>query len=135
MKIISKIIYVILGVILFLGGGIALFNSTMAIPNIEDFEIASNESVLQLVDGFAHILKETGAAVIAIAALHFFGLFKFEKMTEINIILLLFWVIMAGIHWYEFILGNRTITSPLINSIPAILIIIVILFRKKIKAL
>lgn len=146
MKIISKIIYGILGGILLLGGLIILFNPIMAMPNVDELlKIPPNNSagpeydfivvtVFKIVENFSHFLKETGAAVITLGVFHLWGVFNFQKMSQPNYILLLFWVIMAGIHWYEFAVGNRTISSPLINSIPTLLMTLVIFCRKKIDA-
>ena len=132
MKIITKIIYAVLGILLVLGGGIALFHPTIGIPVFTaDIDTICDAPVNAIADSFTHFTMETGAAMLTLGTIFIYAIFNLEKMKKLNYLLLLFWVIMGGIHWVEFMNGNRTITSPLINSIPTILMGIVIFLRKR----
>ena len=132
-SILSKIIYALLGFILIVGGGIALFHSTVLLPNVNIIDINEVDIpyFLKMTDHFVHFTKEMGAAVLTLGLVFGYALFNLEKMEKLNYILLFFWLVMGGIHWLEFFQGNRTFVSPLINSIPFLLMGMVIFLRKK----
>jgi len=128
---ISKIIYGLLSLILILGGGIGLLNPGMNIPISEGLSEINAGYFLKLQASLIHHTQELGAAVLALGGLCLWAVFNTSKMTQLNYILLLFFLLLGGIHWYEYFIGNRTLMSPLINSIPIGLMAIVMIFSKR----
>jgi len=133
MKILPKLIHGILGAILVLGGAYTLFQPNVFLPAWEE-NLPPTEYAVAVSESLKHITIEFGAAFLTVGLLHVWSIFNSEKSTSTNYILLLFWFMMSAIHWVEFMNGNRTINSPLINSIPLILMGICIFLTPKSKS-
>ena len=129
---ISKVIYLLLGGLFLLGGIIAIINPNIGIPVRED---GSTNEVMGytalLVDELLHATMELSSTFIGLGTVMLWKALNFEKTAVLDYLFLLFFIIFAGIHWFEFIQGTRSIMSPLTNSIPLLLLTIVIFLRKK----
>ena len=118
----KSIIYGILGFIFSIGGIIGLVYPDANIPN----NINEVREIL-------HATMELASAIIPIGFLLIWSAFNVRKTIKLNYFYLLFFLLFSGVHWYEFLIGNRQVLSPLFNSIPMILIIIVILLPSSLK--
>jgi hypothetical protein len=114
-----RFIYAALGVVFTTGGCIALFNPESNLippetsPSIEGYILTLTENVL-------HTTMELATAIIPIGLLLIWAAINPNQTEKINYFFLLFFILFSSIHWYEFFRGNRTIISPLINSIPLV---------------
>lgn len=66
----------------------------------------------------AHLVREGGALGVFVGLMAFWGLFHFEQRRPVHFALLLLGALFAGIHWADYFGGDRTLLSPLLNSIP-----------------
>ncbi|MEZ4778333.1 MAG: hypothetical protein R2786_03025 [Flavobacteriaceae bacterium] len=117
----KSIVYGILGLLFSIGGSIGLINP-------KQNATATNEQIAQ---DLIHTTMELGAAILPIGFLLIWSALNPKKVQKLNYFFILFFLLFASIHWYEYLLGNRQIESPLLNSIPLILIIIVFAFNTK----
>jgi len=65
-----------------------------------------------------HILREAGAAGIFIGLMSIWCIFNYEKRTAVHYFLVVYAFLMAAIHWFEYLTGHRQLMSPLLNSVP-----------------
>lgn len=69
-----------------------------------------------------HILQEFGCSLAFLGLISWWYSFNLDKGKAINLILTIFFVLLALVHWIDFFKGNLSITSPLINSIPMLVL-------------
>lgn len=65
-----------------------------------------------------HILREHGATAIFLGLMSFWCIPHYEQRRAVHYFLMLFGLLLAGIHWVDFFNGNRPLMSGLINSVP-----------------
>ena len=75
-----------------------------------------------------HLGRELGAAVVFVGFMHAWCLVHYERRIAVHLGLMLFAVLFAGIHWYDWAGGRRGIVSPLVNSIP--LVVLAVMLRR-----
>jgi len=105
LRIIHRIIYYLFGLLLLLFSIFSIFNKSCA-------EVYSPNSY--------HLMRELGIAYLFVGLVSLWCGYRMTYSKEIRILLIVFFLLFAGFHWVEFASGNRTLTSPLLNSIPAI---------------
>ncbi|MEO8435958.1 MAG: DUF4345 family protein [Pyrinomonadaceae bacterium] len=66
----------------------------------------------------AHLLREQGAATIFLGLMSFWCIFNFDRRRIVHAFLTLFALLMAGIHWFDYLAGRRPLLSGLLNSVP-----------------
>lgn len=120
-----RLIYGALGAVFLLAGIAGLL--FLSLPEGDP----QSEFATSLAQGLTHLSMELGAAILALGSLMLWRAVTDTKSAPLDNLFLGFFLIFAGIHWVEFIYGNRTIVSPLINSIPFSLFVGVLLLRKQ----
>jgi uncharacterized membrane protein len=65
-----------------------------------------------------HILREQGASAIFIGLMGFWCLFHYEQRRVVHYFLTLFALLLAAIHWFDYLEGHKPLMSGLINSVP-----------------
>ena len=63
-----------------------------------------------------HNLREQGAAFIFLGLMSLWCTFNYERSRTIHYFLTLFNLLIAGIHWNDFVKGYLPMASPLFNS-------------------
>jgi hypothetical protein len=77
-----------------------------------------------------HILREEGAAGVFIGLMSIWCIFNYEKRTAVHCFLIVYAFLMAAIHWFEYLIGHRHLVSPLLNSVPfAVFVLMALLSR------
>ena len=87
-----------------------------------------------LSDEALHITQEAGAAVIALAVLCAACAWRYESSSLGHSILTLFFVLIAVIHWADYLREMREISSPVLTSLPAIVFIALGFLRRRAEA-
>ncbi len=113
MKKLGFIIYAVLGGIAILYGIANLFFPAMLIKD------AASSFTL------SHLLREQGAAGIFIACMSFWCIFNYERRRAVHYFLMVFAFLLAAIHWFDFLSGHLTWMSPLYNSAPLLLLLVI----------
>lgn len=67
---------------------------------------------------FAHILREQGAAAIFIGLMAFWCIFNYERRRAVHYCLMVWVLLLAAIHWFDYFAGHLSWMSPLYNSVP-----------------
>lgn len=69
-----------------------------------------------------HLLREEGALGVFLGLMAFWCFTHFEERRPVHFALLVFAALFSLIHWREYLLDNRSIGSPLANSVPLLLL-------------
>jgi hypothetical protein len=107
---IARTVYVLIGVLGVIGGLTALVEPALALPP---------DALSPLT---AHLVREQGAEGIFIGLMAFWCLYHFEQRRLVHHALLLFAALFAAIHWAEYFASRRPIMSPLLNSVPFVML-------------
>jgi hypothetical protein len=83
----------------------------------------------------AHHLREQGASVLFVGLISFWCVFNYEQTRIVHYCLLVFAFALAAIHWFEFLEGNRTLASPLLNSVPFAILLLTSFFLPRSKTI
>ena len=65
-----------------------------------------------------HILREQGASAIFVGLMAFWCVFHYEQRRVVHYFLTLFALLLAGIHWFDYLNGHKPLMSGLVNSVP-----------------
>lgn len=114
-----SILYGILGFVFTIGGIIGLIYPKL--------NIAENQHTIP---ELIHTTMELGAAITPIGMLLIWSAFSSNKTVTLEYFYLIFFLLFSTVHWYEFLLGNRQIFSPVINSIPLLMIIVIFILPR-----
>jgi len=118
MKKINSVIYGLFGAGAILYGGAALLFPAVLESN-------ATQSVR-----FAHLLREQGAAAIFIGLMSFWCIFNYERRRGFHYCLMVFTFLLAAIHWGDYLAGHLGWMSPLYNSVPFLVLLIMALFSR-----
>jgi hypothetical protein len=77
----------------------------------------------------AHLVQEQAAGGVFIGLMALWCARHRELNRPVHLALLVFTFLFAAIHWMEFVHARRTIASPLVNSIPFLLLLASTPFR------
>jgi hypothetical protein len=81
---------------------------------------------------FAHILREQGAAAIFVGLMAFWCIFNYERRRSVHYFLMVFAFLLAAIHWFDYLAGHLPWMSPLYNTVPfVVLLIMAVLSRSR----
>ena len=72
----------------------------------------------------AHLIREQGAEGVFIGLMAFWCLLNFDRRRPVHIALLIFAALFAGIHWAEYFHARRHLSSPVLNSIPFLALVV-----------
>jgi uncharacterized membrane protein len=119
MKKVHKTIYALIG-------GVALVYgvATLFFPAILEKE-AANDALL------AHILREQAALAIFLGCMSLWCIFNYERRRAVHYFLIVVTVLFAAIHWFDYLADRRHLISPLINTVPLILLLLMMTTRKE----
>src|SRR5687767_1057623 len=105
-EIAAKIVYGMLGSLFLVLGVIALVAPAAALPP---------EGHSPLV---AHLVREQGAHAVFLGLMSFWCLRHLSQRVFVHYALLAFAALFSAIHWSEFLNGNRSLLSPILNTLP-----------------
>ena len=77
-----------------------------------------------------HLLREQGAAGVFIGLMFFWCIFNEDRRTAVHYFLTLFAFLVAAIHWFDFFGGHLSWKSPLYNSIPFLILLLMALINR-----
>jgi len=118
MKTLNRVIYCVFGAVALLYGAIALVS-----PGQLESEARHS---LEL----AHLMRELGAAGVFIGLTAFWCAVNYERSRSVHCLLMVFTFLLAAIHWFEYLTGNRELMSPLVNSVPFAVLLIIAVVRR-----
>lgn len=72
----------------------------------------------------AHLLREQGAAGVFIGLMFVWCIFNEEKRTAVHYFFTLFAFLVAAIHWLDFFKGHLSWKSPLYNTVPFLILLL-----------
>ncbi len=79
---------------------------------------------------FAHILREQGAAAIFVGLMAFWCIFNYERRRAVHYFLLVFAFLLAVIHWHDYLAGHLPWMSPIVNTVPFVVLLIMAVFSR-----
>jgi len=109
----ARIVYAVLGTVFAGLGIVALVRPSIVVS-------AANDNALT-----AHLTREQGAEALFVGLMTWWCAFQGRERRPIHFMLLLFAFLFAAIHWAEYVHGRRQIVSPLVNSIPFLMLLVV----------
>ena len=78
----------------------------------------------------AHAMRENGAAGIFIGLMAFWCAFNYERRRSVHYCLMVFALLLAAIHWVDYFAGHLPWISPVYNSVPfTVLLVMAVLDR------
>jgi hypothetical protein len=113
MKRIPTVVYILFGI-----GALIIGVASLLIP-----ERLAEEAVNS--PHLAHIMREQGASMIFVGLVAFWYGFNHGGNRIVHYSLLVFAFALSAIHWFEYLNDNRTLASPLINSIPLVALLLI----------
>ena len=66
----------------------------------------------------AHNLRELGASGVSLGLMALWCSFNYERSRMVHHVLTLFTLMLAAIHWHDFVTGHLPLASPLYNTFP-----------------
>ena len=112
MKKANQIIYGIYGALAILVGIVSLL--------FQGLLISEAHRTFQL----SHILREGGAAGIFVGLMSIWCIFNYERRAAVHYFLIVFAFLMAAIHWFDYLTGHLNWMSPLYNTVPFIVLVL-----------
>ena len=71
-----------------------------------------------------HIFREEGAAAIFVGLMSFWCIFNYERRTTVHYFLMVLAFLLAAIHWFDYLTGHLNWMSPLYNTVPLIVLVV-----------
>ena len=78
----------------------------------------------------AHILREEGAAGVFIGLMLIWCIFNEDRRTPVHYFLTVFAFLMAAIHWWDFLHGHLSWKSPLYNTVPFLILLLMAVINR-----
>jgi hypothetical protein len=119
MKKFALIIYGIFGTFAIVFG-----TATLLVPTVLQSEATQSFH-------FAHNLREQGAAIVFIGLMAFWCLFNYERSRTVHYLLMVFLLLDAGIHWFDYLGGRLPLASPLYNTLPFVVFAAIAAFNRR----
>ena len=89
------------------------------------------ETAAALGDEAVHIAQEAGAALVALALFCAWYALHYECSWVGHAILTVFFVLIAAIHWADYFREMRSLSSPLLTSLPAVIFVALGVMRRR----
>ena len=112
MKKANSIIYGLFGAIAIFYGAVNLLFPTFMVPEVARSFLLS------------HILREQAAMAIFIGCMFLWCIFNYERRSAVHYFLTVFAFLLAAIHWLDYLTGHLNWMSPLYNTVPLIVLVI-----------
>jgi hypothetical protein len=78
----------------------------------------------------SHILREQAAMAIFIGCMFLWCIFNYERRRTVHYFLIIFTFLLAAIHWFDYLSGHLNWRSPLLNSVPVVLLTVIALLSR-----
>lgn len=112
MRKLNSIIYGVFGALALVYGIGALIRPQAIAPEAaQSFEVG-------------HLLREQGAAGVFIGLMFVWCIFNEERRTAVHYFFTLFAFLVAAIHWFDFFNGHLSWKSPLYNTAPFLILLL-----------
>ena len=112
MKKANSIIYGLFGAIAIFYGVTNLLFPTFMVPEVARSFLLS------------HILREQAALAIFIGCMFLWCIFNYERRSAVHYFLTVFALLLAAIHWFDYLRGYLNWMSPLYNTLPLIVLVL-----------
>ncbi|HKP37937.1 MAG TPA: hypothetical protein VJT71_13855 [Pyrinomonadaceae bacterium] len=118
MRTANKTVYVVFGIFALLYAVTALFSpATLGGEAARSFHLE-------------HTMREQGAAGIFIALMFFWCAFNYERRESVHYFLMVFALLVAAIHWFDYFNGDLRWISPVYNSVPFAVLLVMAIFGR-----
>ena len=118
MKGFTVAVYAIFAVLALAAGLVAFVMPAVALP------------ADQLTPLTSHLTRELSSAFVFIGLMFFWCIRHYPQRRPVHMAFLLFIVLFAGVHWQDYLGDRRDVMSPLLNSIPVVLLAITAPFKR-----
>ena len=78
----------------------------------------------------AHIVREQAAGVSFIGLMAFWCIFNYERRAVVHYFLILFTFLIAAIHWFDYLSGHLSWMSPLYNTVPLLVLVLMAIWSR-----
>jgi hypothetical protein len=113
----NSIIYGFFGVLAMVYGLGALIRPQAIVPEAGQFPVS-------------HLVREQGALAVFVGLMFLWCIFNEDRRTAVHYFLTLFAFLLAAIHWWDFFSGNLSWRSPLYNSVPFLILLLMALVNR-----
>ena len=72
--------------------------------------------------GEVHLARELGAAGVFVGWMHAWCIRNYERRLGVHLGLMVFAALFAAIHWYDWTVDRRDLSSPVVSSVPLLLL-------------
>jgi hypothetical protein len=118
MKTFTVMVYGLFGTMAIVAGLAALVMPSLALPAGASTGLTN------------HLVREEAAAFVFIGLMFIWCLRNYERRHSVHFPLLVFIVLFAGVHWMDYVRDRADIMSPLVNTIPVILLAVTAPFAR-----
>ena len=119
MKTFTVIVYGLFGFLAIAAGLVAWVMPAVALPAGEVTPLTS------------HLTRELSSAFVFIGLMFFWCIRHHEQRRPVHLAFLVFFVLFAGVHWQDYFGDRRDVMSPLLNTIPVVLLAITAPFNRR----
>ena len=117
MRKLNTIIYGVFGVLAMVYGLGALIRPQAIVPEAGQFP-------------FSHLVREQGASGVFLGLMSVWCIFNEDRRTAVHYFLTLFAFLLAAIHWLDFFNAHLSWRSPLYNSVPFVILLLMALVNR-----
>lgn len=118
MRTFTTAVYTLFGMLALVAGIVALATPSVIIPDAASSGLT------------AHLTREEGATFVFIGLMFFWCISHYEERRPVHLAFLVFIVLFAGIHWHGYLQNRGDVMSPLINTIPVLLLAVTAPFTR-----
>jgi len=79
----------------------------------------------------SHVMREQAAMAIFIGCMFLWCVFNYARRAVVHYFLMVFAFLLAAIHWFDYLSGHLNWISPLYNTAPLVLLLLMIPRRSK----
>jgi uncharacterized membrane protein len=83
----------------------------------------------------SHLLREEGAAAVFIGLMFLWCIPNYERRRSVHYFLMVLALLMAAIHWFDFFAGHSGWLSPLYNSVPFLVLLVMAVMSRRLSSL
>jgi hypothetical protein len=113
----NTIIYGVFGILAMVYGFGALIRPQAIVPEAGQFPIS-------------HLVREQGALGVFLGLMSVWCIFNEDRRTAVHYFITLFAFLLATIHWLDFFNGHLSWKSPLYNSVPFLILLLMALVNR-----
>ena len=117
MRKLNAIIYGVFGALALVYGLGALIRPEAVVPEAGQFPIS-------------HLVREQGAAGVFIGLMFIWCIFTEARRTAVHYFLTVFAFLLAFVHWMDYFGGHLAWKSPLYNSVPFLILLLMALVNR-----